>query len=152
MPVFTDFKYYDKSISKKYSYAEDYLDIATESLSVMIKTKDKPVIVNGIMKSGVIVRHLVLPSHREDSVNVLFHLNRNFNKNDFILSIMAQYFPPYNLTSFPEINRKITTFEYNYVVNKAIELGFDNAYIQERSSADKNFVPKFDLSGVDLLK
>lgn len=145
----TDFKYYDKTLSKKYSLAENYSEFALSSLEKMIETKGAPKIKDGIMERGVIVRHLVLPSYREDSKKILSLLKEKFGTDKFILSLMAQYFPPENLADFPEINRKITSFEYDSVVNFAYDLGFNNAYIQERESASENFVPEFDLSGVD---
>ncbi len=145
----TDFKYYDKTLSKKYSLAENYREFALSSLEKMIKTKGKPKIKDSIMERGVIVRHLVLPSCREDSKKILSLLKERFGTDKFILSLMAQYFPPENLGNFPEINRKITSFEYDSVVNFAYDLGFKNAYIQERESAKESFVPEFDLSGVD---
>ena len=101
------------------------------------------------MKKGVIVRHLVLPSMRKESIALLHLLKENFGTESFILSLMSQYFPPENLKDYPEINRPVTSFEYNSVVNEALSLGFTNAYIQERESANDSFVPDFDLSGVD---
>ena len=145
----TDFKYYDKTLAKKYSHAENYSEFALSSLEKMIETKGAPKIKGGIMESGVIVRHLVLPSCREDSKKILSLLKENFGTDKFILSLMAQYFPPENLSITPEISRKITSFEYDSVVNFAYDLGFKNAYIQERESAKESFVPDFDLSGVD---
>lgn len=145
----TDFKYYDKISAKKYSLAEDYPDFAYLSLSEMIKTKGKPYMENKIMKKGVIVRHLVLPSMRKESISLLRFLKENFGTESFILSLMSQYFPPENLADYPEINRPVTSFEYNSVVNEALSLGFNNAYTQERESAKDIFVPDFDLSGVD---
>ncbi|MBQ2890491.1 MAG: radical SAM protein, partial [Clostridia bacterium] len=145
----TDFKYYDKTLSKKYSLAENYREFALSSLEKMVESKGAPKIKDGIMERGVIVRHLVLPSCREDSKKILSLLKERFGTDKFILSLMAQYFPPENLGNFPEINRKITSFEYDSVVNFAYDLGFKNAYIQERESAKESFVPEFDLSGVD---
>ncbi len=145
----TDFKYYDKNLAKKYSLAEDYPEFALSSLTEMIKTTGEVKIENGIMKKGVIVRHLVLPNHRWDSMKIIELLKNKFGPDSFILSLMAQYFPPENLEEFPELNRKITSFEYNSVVNYAYDLGFKNAYIQSIESADGNFVPDFDLIGVD---
>ena len=145
----TDFKYYDKTLSKKYSFAEDYSEFALASLEKMIKTKGEPKIKDGIMERGVIVRHLVLPTCREDSKKIISLLKEKFGTDKFILSLMAQYFPPENLPDFPEINRKITSFEYDSVVNFAYDSGFKNAYIQGRESAMESFVPPFDLSGVD---
>ena len=102
----------------------------------------------GIMKSGVIIRHLVLPGCRKDSLSVIDALAENFDKSDFILSLMSQYTPNDYLQNFPEINRKVTSFEYNTIVDAALNYGFDNAYIQNKSSAQKEYTPPFDLSGV----
>lgn len=145
----TDFKYYDKTSAKKYSAAENYPDFALSSLFEMIKATGKPYFENNIMKKGVIVRHLVLPSMRKESIALLHLLKENFGTESFILSLMSQYFPPENLKDYPEINRPVTSFEYNSVVNEALSLGFTNAYTQERESANDSFVPDFDLSGVD---
>ncbi len=141
----TDFKYYDGKIAKKYSKAEDYFDFALSSLKEMLKLCPYPVSDGSLMKRGVIVRHLVLPSHRGDSMKILDALSENFGTDSFILSLMSQYFPPNGLADFPEINRKVTTFEYDAVVNYAVDLGFKNAYIQDKSSAKDIFVPDFDL-------
>lgn len=141
----TDFKYYEAEPSLKYSSAKDYFDFAHKSLFEMVDICGLPKIKNGLMQRGVIVRHLVLPSHRQDSIKILKFLKENFGTDKFILSLMAQYFPPVNLADSPEINRKITSFEYNSVVNYAFDLGFDNAYIQDRSSAKDSFVPDFNL-------
>ncbi len=148
----TDFKYYDKSLAKNYSSAENYAEFALASLKKMIETKGAPVTENGLMKKGVIVRHLVLPNGRKDSMKILDLLKENFETNDFILSLMSQYFPPEKILKFPGLNRKITSFEYNSVLNYALDLGYDNAFIQDKESADQIFVPDFDLSGVDLIK
>lgn len=145
----TDFKYYDTDIAKKYSYAPNYRAFALSSIEEMIKTTGKPIIHNGLMKKGVILRHLVLPSHRKDSIALLELLKKRFGTENFILSLMSQYFPQNDLTDFPEINRKITEFEYRSVLDFALDMGFDNAFVQNRSSADSGYVPKFDLSGVD---
>lgn len=148
----TDFKYYDKSLAKNYSSAVNYAEFALASLKKMIETKGTPVIENGLMKKGVIVRHLVLPNGRKDSLKILDLLKENFGTKNFILSLMSQYFPPEEILKFPDLNRKITSFEYDSVLNYALDLGFDNAFIQDKESADQIFVPDFDLSGVDLIK
>ena len=103
---------------------------------------------NGMMQSGVIVRHLVLPGCRKDSQDILSYLTESFGTKAFILSLMSQFTPNGKLESFPEIDRPITTFEYNSVVNYALALGFDNAYIQEKSSAKPEYTPPFDLTGI----
>ncbi len=145
----TDIKYFSPELSAKYSTARDYFKKAFTAAKEMINIAGKPVFdEGGIMKSGVIIRHLVLPGCRKDSLNVIDALARSFDKSDFILSLMSQYTPNGCLSNFPELNRKITSFEYNSIVDAALKHGFDNAYIQDRSSAQKEYTPPFDLSGV----
>lgn len=145
----TDLKYFNPEISKKYSRVADYFDYAISALTEMINQTSSPKFDNsGIMQSGVIVRHLVLPSLRHDSIAILHELAKRFDKSDFILSIMSQYTPGDDTAIYPEINRRITSFEYNSVINEALRLGFDTAFMQERTSADSSYTPPFDLSGV----
>ena len=145
----TDIKYFSPELSQKYSGVSDYFEYAFAATKEMIDIAGKPVLdKDGIMKSGVIIRHLVLPGCRKDSLNVIDALSRSFDKNDFILSLMSQYTPNGCLSSFPELNRKITSFEYNSIVDAALNYDFDNAYIQNKSSAQKKYTPPFDLSGV----
>ncbi len=141
----TDLKYYNSEVSKKYSYAADYFECAISAIGEMLKQTSSPTFnPSGIMQSGVIVRHLVLPSLRQDSIAILRELADRFNKSDFILSIMSQYTPITGLEAFPEINRRITTFEYNSVIDEALRLGFDTAFMQERTSADSSYTPTFE--------
>ena len=104
---------------------------------------------DGMLKSGVIIRHLCLPGHRDDSICVLDEVNRKLPKNSFILSLMSQYPPIDGLSeTHPELCRKITTFEYNKVVDHAMALGLSNGYMQDRQSAKQEFTPDFDLTGI----
>ncbi len=145
----TDIKYMDNALAKKYSLADNYFSIAVNALSEMIRQTGRPTFdKDGLMQKGVIVRHLVLPSHRKDSIEILKYLKTNYGTDKFILSLMSQFTPNNNLSDFPEINRKITSFEYNSVTDCAYDLGFTNAYIQEKSSAAKEYTPPFDLTGV----
>lgn len=145
----TDIKYMDNALAKKYSLADNYFSIAVNALSEMIRQTGKPTFdKDGLMQKGVIVRHLVLPSHRKDSIEILKYLKTNYGTDKFILSLMSQFTPNDNLSYFPEINRKITSFEYNSVTDSAYDLGFTNAYIQKKSSAVKEYTPPFDLTGV----
>ncbi len=145
----TDFKYKSKELSSKYSTAGDYFQYAMSSLEEMLRIAPQPAFDNnGMMQSGVIVRHLVLPGCRKDSQDILRYLTESFGTKAFILSLMSQFTPNGKLESFPEIDRPITTFEYNSVVNYALALGFDNAYIQEKSSAKPEYTPPFDLTGI----
>ena len=146
-----DIKYCDDARAIKYSAAPDYFKKATDSVKAMIDMLGNPVMVNNIMKKGVIIRHLVLPSGKEDSINILEWLNNNLDKDSYILSLMSQYTPCFKCEEHPEINRRLTTYEYDKVLEYAISLGLTNGYMQERSSAKKEYTPPFDLTGVDTI-
>ena len=146
----TDIKYKSKELSKKYSGAEDYFEKSLAASKKMIEISGSPKYdQNGLMKSGTIIRHLVLPACRKDSIDILNQLSREIPKESFVLSLMSQYTPvPQNLTNFPELCRKVTTFEYESVINAALDFGFDCGYMQDLSSAEQKYTPPFDLSGV----
>ena len=143
-----DFKYYDSEISEKYSAAKDYFSYASAAIGKMIEIAGKPVYdKNGLMKSGVIIRHMVLPSHRKDSEKILRTIAEMYPKDSYLLSLMSQYTPFYKSCEHKEINRRISTYEYEKVAQVAAELGFDG-FMQERSSAKEEYTPDFDLSGI----
>ncbi len=146
----TDIKYFSGELAKKYSDAENYFNVAISAAEEMINQTGAPKFSDdGIMKSGVIIRHLVLPGCRKDSEKILNALAQRFSPDDFILSIMSQFTPNSRLAEkFPELCRKVTTFEYNSVTDAAIQLGFTQGYMQQRSSAEQKYTPPFDLSGV----
>ncbi len=139
-----DFKYFSAELSEKYSAAPDYADVATEALKEMYRQVRECTYDNsGMLTRGMIVRHLVLPSHREDSKKVLHHLADILPTNRILLSLMSQYTPDFALDSpHRELHRRLTSFEYKSVADTAIELGFDG-FFQERSSATKNYTPDF---------
>lgn len=145
----TDVKYHSTDISKKYSLAPDYFGFAMDSLAEMISLCSIPKFDGeGIMQSGVIVRHLVLPGCRKDSIEVVKRLAERFGTENFILSLMSQFTPNGHLADYPELNRRITSLEYHSVIDTALELGFTNAYMQQKSSAQSEYTPSFDLTGV----
>lgn len=145
-----DFKYYDDEIAKKYSKAEDYLFYASSALKEMVRqTKGFVFDENGMMKRGVIVRHLALPGCIEDSKNVIKYLYETYG-DDIILSIMNQYTPLEYVKDIPELNRKLTEEEYEELVNFAIDLGVENGFIQEGETAEESFIPDFDYQGIIL--
>ncbi len=146
----TDIKYKSSELSKKYSGAEDYFEVAMNAAQKMIELAGLPEFNgDGIMKSGVIVRHLVLPNCRQDSIEVMRDISKKLPKDGYVLSLMSQY-TPYEkwLKDYPELCRKITSFEYNSVVDEAVRLGLDKGYMQKRSSAEEKYTPSFDLEGV----
>lgn len=143
-----DMKYMDSSLSLKYSNAKDYFDVASKALDEMFRQVGKPVFdKRGIMKRGMIVRHLILPGMTYDSKNVIKYLYETF-KDDIYISIMNQYTPLKQIEKYPEINRKVTDKEYDEVVDYAIELGVVNGFIQEGETASESFIPEFDCEGV----
>lgn len=140
-----DLKYIRAEKAMRYSKAADYFEKASAALLEMSRqVEDK--FDGDIMKSGMIIRHLILPQNTNSSIAVLDFIKSNF-PNTFV-SLMAQYTPCGDLSEFPEINRKITKREYEKVVNYAFDNSFDKLFIQELSSADKSFIPKFDFTGV----
>lgn len=145
----TDMKYFSSELSAKYSKAPDYFEKAVAALRQMLKQVGKPVTdTDGIMHRGVIVRHLVLPNCRKDSIKLLDTLAAEFPTDSFLLSLMSQYTPPEKrIDEFPELNRRVTTFEYNSVLDRALLLGFQG-YMQDRSGATSEYTPDFDLSGI----
>lgn len=139
-----DFKYLDADRAGRYSGAPDYADVATAALREMLRQVGRPVTdENGIMQRGVIVRHLVLPGGRADSVGVLRHLAQSFGTDAFLLSLMSQYTPDFAARSpYRELHRRVTTFEYDAVLREAQSLGFDG-FLQSRTSASAAFTPEF---------
>ena len=141
-----DFKYYDSDVAKKYSSADDYPDVVKSAILKMRSFQPREIIENGIMKKGVIIRHLVLPNYTQDSIKILDWIKENVS-NPFI-SLMGQYTPMYNSEKYPEINRTLKPIEYKIVENHMYELGLTTGYTQELVSADSCYVPNFDQEGV----
>ncbi|MBR1422022.1 MAG: radical SAM protein [Ruminococcus sp.] len=138
-----DIKYYDSAISAEYSSAENYFEVTINALKEMLRQVGRPVFDdNGIMRKGIIVRHLVLPSHRKDSLRLIDELSKIFSPEDILISLMSQYTPVYKAFEHKELSRKTSTFEYESVLKAVEAAGFDG-YFQEKSSADKDFIPEF---------
>ena len=144
-----DIKYFDSDIAKRYSKAGDYFERATEAVLKMIDNAGELKFnKEGIMQRGVIVRHMVLPSCYKDSIKILNWITDNLPKDKFLISLMSQYTPFYKAEKYPEINRRVTSYEYNKVVDEALKLGLDKGYLQEKTSAKEEYTPPFDLEGV----
>ena len=138
-----DFKYFSNDLAKKYSNVSDYFEIATSAISEMFRQVGEfSLDENGLLKRGMIVRHLILPGYIEDSKDVISHIYNLFRDKIYI-SIMNQYTPLSNVAKYPEINRKITDKEYNEVIEFALSIGIENAFIQEGETASKSFIPDF---------
>ena len=143
----TDFKYMSEKLSEKYSNAKDYPEIAKNALKKMVEQQPEPLFEDGMLKKGVVVRHLVLPGCIIDSKAVLKYVYQNFGDN-VLISIMRQ-FTPYKLSErFCELNRKITDAEYMSVVRYAENLGIENGFVQEKEAAEESFIPPFTYEGV----
>lgn len=137
-----DFKYIMPKKAKKYSLAENYPEVAMEALNEMKRQIGADVFdENGLMKKGMIVRHLVLPSNTNASIKALDYLAENYA--DTYISVMAQYTPCGNLTGYDEINRKLTKREYNKIVDYVMSLGLEKVFIQDLSSSGEQFIPDF---------
>lgn len=152
----TDMKYYSDELAEQYSKAPDYFAVTTKAVQEMIKQTGAPVFYDernfddaqAILKSGVIIRHMVLPGARQDSMQILRYLAGHYKKEEYILSLLSQYTPHYRCDEVKQLNRRITTFEYDSVVKEALRLGLDQSYMQERSSAKEEYTPDFSLQGV----
>lgn len=142
-----DLKYFDNNLGCKYSNCRDYFKYASEAIEAMYKQVGKFKIVGDLMKSGLIVRILVLPGHVDDSKNLIKYLYNRYGDN-IIISIMNQYTPIDVIDDYPNLNRRITDEEYENVVDYACSLGVEMAFIQEGDTQEKSFIPDFDDSNI----
>ena len=142
-----DFKYMSGELAQKYSAAKDYPEAAKKALREMVRQCPEPVFdSDDMMKKGVIVRHLVLPSATVDSKAVIGYLYSTY-KDKIYLSIMSQYTPVGELIS-PELRRKITADEYDEIVDFAVDIGITQGFVQDGESAEESFIPLFDMRGI----
>lgn len=138
-----DFKYAFNKLGQEYSKVENYFNIASEAILEMFNQVSHPEFDDkGMIKKGIIIRHLVLPGEIENSKKVLQWIKNNIGKEAYI-SIMAQYFPTYKAKEIKKINRKITKKEFEEVESYLYELGFENGYIQELGENEEEYVPDF---------
>lgn len=143
-----DFKYFSEKTSLKYSRAQDYPEVSKKAIIEMYNQVGSPVLdASGIIRQGLIIRHLILPGHVKESINVLNWISENLPKSVYI-SLMSQYTPYYCAYEYPEINRPITRYEYEKVVKHLYKLGLVDGYIQERQSANIQYIPDFNLEGI----
>lgn len=141
-----DLKYYTNELSKKYSKVDNYFENATKAIKEMYNQVGKATFdENGIIKKGVIIRHLVLPNHMQNTKNILNWIKQNMPQ-DIYISVMAQYFPTYKAKEDSLINRKLNKKEYKQILNYLYSLDLENGYIQELGEHEEEYVPNFDLS------
>ena len=142
-----DYKYRDSALSQRLSGAADYPEHAAEAILEMVRqTGPASFDGDGMLQRGTIVRHLILPGHTRNSIEVLDWLKENLPEGTLV-SLMAQYVPCGRAADYPEIDRRITKREYEKVQQHLFALGLDG-YVQERKSAKKDFIPPFDLEGL----
>ena len=156
-----DFKYHSSDLSSRYSHASDYFKKASLAVAEMVRQTGAPVFRSGsgsfltaseyddkaLLYRGTIVRHLLLPGCLEDGKAVIKYLYETY-KNQIFISIMSQYTPLKPVTNYPELNRKVTSREYEELVDYAISLGVENGFIQDGDTAVESFIPDFDCEGV----
>ncbi len=140
-----DMKYYDSELANKYSKANDYFEKASQAICEMVRqTRRTQFGEDGMLKTGVVVRHMILPAHTKDSKRIIEYLYNTYG-NDIYISIMSQYTPVNTLRmkKYPELQRSITKREYDKVIDYALELGVENAFIQEGETCKESFIPDF---------
>ncbi len=142
-----DLKYKSNELSQKYSKAKDYFENASKAILEMHRQQPKLVFENGLLKKGLIIRHLILPNCRHDSIDIVNWLSENLDSESYLFSLMSQYTPNDNCKLYPEINRRVSTFEYKSVLKIVEEKGI-NGYSQGRESAIKEYTPDFDFEGL----
>lgn len=140
-----DLKYFYSETSTKYSCAGDYFETAAAAVLEMYRQVGDPVFdKDGLIQRGLIIRHLILPGRTSESMKILQWIKEHLPSTVFI-SLMSQYTPYFKAESCPEINRRITRREYDKVVSYLWKIGIENGYVQERESADEQYIPDFDL-------
>jgi putative pyruvate formate lyase activating enzyme len=140
-----DLKFRSADLAKRLCSAEDYFEKAVLAIEEM--KRQRPVNIfdeDGMMKEGLIIRHLVLPNHSMESISILKEIKERFSA-DTCLSIMCQYIPEGEADKHPDINRRLKRKEYARVIEYASKLGFTNGFTQEFTSADESFIPEFSL-------
>lgn len=142
-----DFKYFTNELAIKYSKAPNYFEKVTSALIEMQSQFDEYVFDGEIMKKGMIVRHLVLPNHIQNSKNVLKWIKDNLRK-DIYVSVMAQYFPTYKAIGDELIGRKLSFSEYRKIEQYFYSLDIENGYIQDLGKHEEEFVPDFNMNNV----
>ena len=138
-----DAKYFSEELSLKYSKVKGYFKNFISSLKVAREIIGEDIVINGEMKRGIIIRHLVLPRDSQDSIKIFSEI-KNAIGTDVYISLMCQYVPMFNAKNYKEINRRLTPLEYKKVVKEVTNrLGFNKGFVQEPSSADACYTPDF---------
>ena len=147
-----DMKYSDDALGRRYSGVSDYFERASEAIFEMYR-QTGPFVLDpetGLLKSGVVIRHLILPGYVENSKNVIRWVKEHFQPGEVMFSLMRQYLPcgAVSAEHFPELNRRVSEEEYSEVENFLFESGIEDGFVQEEESAEAEFIPLFDGTGV----
>lgn len=143
-----DLKYFDDKYAVKYSHAPKYFDTASKAIEEMYLQVGRPQFdEKGMMKKGMIIRHLMLPGLLFDSKKIIDYIHKAFKDNVYI-SLMNQYTPFGSVEKYPEINKPLNPKHYESLIDYCLSLGIKNAFIQEEGTVSESFIPKFDLRGV----
>ena len=138
-----DFKYANNELGRKYSNINNYFEVTSKAITEMYKQVGPPQLdENGIIKRGLIIRHLILPNEIENSKKILKWIIDNIGKEVYV-SIMAQYFPTYKAKNIQELNRKIGTEEYKQIEDYIYKIGIENGYMQDLGEHEEEYVPDF---------
>ncbi|MCI9456110.1 MAG: radical SAM protein [Oscillospiraceae bacterium] len=144
-----DMKYSNDKTAKRYSHAEDYPGAAKRAIAEMYRqTGPYQMGEDGILKKGVVVRHLILPGNLRNTYGVIDWFRETFRPGQALFSLMSQYIPCGRAEEYPEINRKITAREYHKAQDYLFESEIEDGFVQSRKSAAESFVPVWDLEGV----
>lgn len=139
-----DLKYYYDELAKDLSGISNYFEVATKAIKEMERQVGSPKFdENEMIQKGLIIRHLVLPNHLQNTKQVLKWIHKNMDSQVYV-SVMAQYFPEYKACERVDINRKLTKGEYEEVMNFAEKLGIENGYFQELEENERQYVPKWE--------
>ena len=143
-----DLKYYNDKYAIKYSKAPGYFKAASMAIDEMVKQAGKPVFdENGMMKKGVIIRHLMLPGLLFDSKKIVDFIHSSFGDSVY-LSLMNQYTPMNVADTFPELNRPVSQKHYDSLIDYCLRIGIVNGFIQEEGTVSESFIPDFDGRGI----
>lgn len=143
-----DFKYWENALGMEYSHAPHYRETTAAAILEMRRQVGADVLdADGILQKGLILRHLVLPGQYKDSFLILDWVREHLGAETFV-SLMSQYTPMHKAKAYKPLSRRLTTFEYDKVVDHFFEIGLKNGFMQKRSSASSEYTPTFDLAGV----
>ncbi len=144
-----DLKYSGNALAMRYSHAPDYVEAAKAGILEMFRQRGPYVIgEGGLMSSGVVIRHLILPNHVENTLRVIDWVAEQFRPGDILFSLMRQYIPCGRANEFPELSRKVSDEEYERVEDYLFDSGIEDGFVQEEESASTDFIPGFDGTGV----